>query len=150
MGCVLHFFGDAANVAELERLCPTEPCNVFYKGKPRSTRPNSRLSGTSGISIVASDADFDKLELQQTESLEFLTLHHAKLLDMRAVEGVETASIDYGISMRNVIVQGDAFEPELLAKIASLEMRMILSQYPPQGRAKKVKQYRRSLRNHAQ
>ena len=147
MPCVIHFFGDAANVAELERLCPTQPCNVFYKGRPRSTRPSSRLARTSGISVVASDADFDRIELQQAESLEFLKLHHAKLLAMRAVEGVETASIDFGISMRNVVVQGDSFEPELLGEIASLGIRMILSQYPPQGKTKKIKQYRRALRN---
>jgi hypothetical protein len=33
MGCVLHFFGATADVAELERLCPIEPCNVFRKGE---------------------------------------------------------------------------------------------------------------------
>ena len=149
MGCVLHFFGDMADVGELERLSPTEPCAVFRKGQTRSTRPNARAARTSGVSIVASEADFELLELQQTEALAFLRIHHTKLQAMRDVAGIETASIDFGISMRNVIVQGDSFEPDLLAEIASLRMRLVLSQYPTQGKAKKIKQYRRALRSAA-
>jgi hypothetical protein len=149
MSCVLHFFGDAADVAELERLCPIKPCNVFAKGQPKSDRPNARLARTSGISLVASDAEFEQLQLQQVEALAFMKHHHAALQAMRSVPGVETASIDFGITMRNVFVQGDSFEPELLAEIASLRMRLVLSQYPPQGRAKRVKQYRRALRSAA-
>jgi len=99
--------------------------------------------------LVASEADFDQLEQQQTDSLEFLKLYRSELQAMRAATGVEIASIDFGISMRNVIVQGDSFEPELLAEIASLRMRLVLSQYPPQGKAKKIKQYRRALRSAA-
>ena len=149
MSCVLHFFGDAADVAELQRLCPTEPCNVFRKGEPMSNRPNARMARTSGISIVASEAEFDQLELQQAQALAFMRRHHANLQAMRSVQGVELASIDFGITMRNVFVQGDSFEPDLVAEIASLKMRLVLSQYPPQGRAKRVKQYRRALRSAA-
>jgi hypothetical protein len=149
MSCVLHFLGDAADIAELERLCPTEPCNVFRKGEPRSSRPNARLTRTSGVSVVASTAEFEQLEEQQSEALAFMKRHHATLKAMRSVQGVETASIDFGITMRNVIVQSDSFEPELLAEIAELKMRLVLSQYPPQGRPKRVKQYRRALRSAA-
>ena len=112
MSCVLHFFGDAADVAELQRLCPTEPCNVFRKGEPRSNRPNSRMARTSGISVVASEAEFEQLELQQAEALEFMRRHHADLQAMRSVQGVEIASIDFAITMRNVFVQGDSLEAQ--------------------------------------
>ena len=149
MSCVLHFFGDAADVAELERLCPTDPCNVFRKGESKSNRPNARMARTSDVSIVASDAEFEQLELQKAEALAFMRRHHSELQAMRSVQGVEVASIDFAITMRNVFVQGDSFEPDLLAEIASLKMRLVLSQYPPQGRAKKVKQYRRALRSAA-
>jgi hypothetical protein len=149
MSCVLHFFGDAADVAELERLCPTETCNVFRKGQAKSDRPNARLARTSGISVVASEAEFEDLEQQQADALAFMKRHHAALQAMRSVQGVETASIDFAITMRNVFVQGDSFEPDLLVEIANLGMRLVLSQYPPQGRAKRVKQYRRALRSAA-
>jgi hypothetical protein len=149
MSCVLHFLGDAADVAELERLCPTEPCNAFRKGEPKSNRPNARVARTSGVSVVASEAEFEQLELQQVEALAFMKRHHTALQAMRSAQGVETASIDFAITMRNVFVQGDSFEPDLLVEIASLRMRLVLSQYPPQGRAKRVKQNRRALRSAA-
>lgn len=88
-------------------------------------------------------------EDEQAESPAFLRRYRAELQVMRAVGGVETASIDFGISMRNVIVQGDSFEPELLAEIAGLGMCLVLSQYSTAGKAKKIKQYRRALRNAA-
>ncbi|GAB2803595.1 hypothetical protein GCM10027276_00020 [Comamonas piscis] len=65
---------------------------------------------------------------------------------MRQFPGIELASIDFGISMRNVIVQSDSFEPQLLAVLADLNLRLVLSQYPMAGKAKKLKQYRRALR----
>ncbi|RCS59390.1 hypothetical protein [Parvibium lacunae] len=146
MSCIIHFIGDNANVDELQRLCPIAPCNVFVKGEPRTTRPNARLARTSGISVVASDAEFEAFEQQQAEAIKFLRRYHTELKAMRMVVGVEMASIDFGIYMRNVIVQNDSFGPDLLAEIASLQLRLVLSQYPPQGRAKRVKQYRRALR----
>ena len=150
MGCVLHFVGDSANVEELLRLTPVEPCAVYRKGVPRSTRPAARPSRTSGVSMVVSAADFDCLELQQAEAIAFLRQHHSALSAMRHVQGVKAGSLDFGISMRNVIAQSDAFEPELLVEIASLGLQLVLSQYPTvKGRGKKIKQYRRALRNNA-
>lgn len=62
----------------------------------------------SGLSLVASEADFDLLEEQKREALEFLQEHRTALLAMRQFPGIELASIDFGISMRNVIVQSEA------------------------------------------
>ncbi len=149
MSCVLHFSGDSADVAELQRLCPTEPCNVFRKGEPTSHRPNARLARTSGISLVASEASFEHFELQKLEALAFMKRHHAELKAMCSVHGVENAEIKFGIYMRNVFVQGDSFAPDLIAEIARLRLRLVLSQWPPQGRAKRVKQYRREVRSAA-
>ncbi len=149
MSCVLHFLGDSADVDELRRLCPVEPCAFFRKGQPRSNRPNARLSRTSGLSLVISDADFDAIEQQQAGALSFLRQNQAQLKAMRAVSGVEVASIDFGIAMRNVFVQSDSFEPDLLLEVANLRARLVLSQYPPTGRSKRVKQNRRALRSAA-
>lgn len=146
MACVIHFVGDLVDVEALQRLCPTPPCSVFQKGLPRSNRPGARAARTSGLSVVASEADFDLLEDQQKEALEFLQKHHSALLAMRQTPGIEFASIDFGISMRNVIVQSDIFESQLLAALAELNLQLVLSQYPTAGKDKKLKQYRRSLR----
>lgn len=146
MACVIRFYGDAADVDELQRLCPTDPCAVFRKGVARSNRPGASVGQTSGVNLVASDADFDCLELQQRETLSYLRQHHSALVDMRKVTGVEFANVDFGICMRNVIVQCDVFEVELLAELSNIKLCLELTQYPPDGKAKRAKQYRRMLR----
>ena len=146
MACVLHFFGADAHVDELLRLAPAPTCAVYRKGKPSSDRPAARLAATSGVSMVASDTDFDDLDEQQAQALTFLRQHHLALAAMRDVPGLEVASIDFGISMRNVVMQSDTFDADLLVEIARLRMRMVLSQYPTARKTRKLKQYRRSLR----
>lgn len=149
MACVIHFVGDTVDVEELQRLCPAPPCAVFRKGLPRTNRPTARPARTSGLSVMASEADFDFLEEQQKEALAFLQKHRSALLAMRQVSGLESASIDFGISMRNVIAQSDAFEPDLLAALADLKLCLVLSQYPTARKNKKIKQYRRAQRSAA-
>jgi hypothetical protein len=61
--------------------------------------------------------------------------------------GIDHASIDFGISMRDVIFQSDGFEPKLIQAIAPLGLQIVLSQYPVAPPQKRIKQYRRSLRN---
>ena len=149
MPCVLHFLGDALKSSELARLAPVEPCAVFRKGEPRSQRPAARLCKTSGVSLVVSEADFDQLDQQQNEAVEFLSLHREALARMRAFPGVEEACLDFGTEMRNVIVQSDSFQPVLLGQLAQLQTQLVLSQYPTTGKAKRIKQYRRVLRSAA-
>ena len=131
----------------LSALAPVTDFQLFRKGDLSSSRPNARVNRISGIKWRASDGDFDDLDLQQSETLVFLEQHTEVLAAMRQVSGVESAGVDFGISMRNVIVQTDTFRVDLLRKLASLGLSLTLSQYPSDGKNKKLKQYRRELRN---
>ena len=145
MSCVIHFVGDDARIEELATLVPVADFEVFRKGEARSNRPSAIKHRTSGIRFRASDADFDDLELQQAQTLAFLQSHSQALAAMRQVTGVERAGADFGISMLNVIVQSDTFRVGLLLQLARLGLTLTLSQYPTEGRNKKLKQYRREL-----
>lgn len=147
MSCVLHIDGESINVDGLIRLSPVEPAAVFRKGHPRSSRPNSQICRTSGVALVVSDADFDDFSAQKREAEIFLRAHRDSLSKMLTLPNIEYAALDFGIEMRNVIFQSDAFEPSLIALLASLNLVLVLSQYPPAKRAKRIKQYRRALRS---
>jgi hypothetical protein len=149
MSCVLHFTGDDVILDHLIAVCPVQPDTQFLKGEPRSSRPGARLNRTSGVAIVISDADFDDFEAQKSEALGFLTTHKVALEKLRALPGIDCASLDFGIAMRNVIVQSDGFGEELIAIIAQLRLGLVLSQYPVAKSYKRIKQYRRALRKHA-
>ena len=146
MGCVLHFTGDHVDIDALADISPVQPATVFRRGEPRSSRPNSRVCVTSGLNFLVSSADCEDFEQQQDDAIEFLTVHQLDLPKMRQFEGVTSASLDFGIAMRNVISQSDQFQPELITLMAPLGLALVLSQYPVGRKNSKVKQYRRALR----
>ena len=145
MGCILSFNGPDADVAQLLALSPVEPVRARRRGEPLSSRPNSRLAVTSGITLQISDAEFEELEQQQADAIRFLHDHNQALQAMRTVEGVESACVDFGIAMRSVIVQSDAFPAELMAALANLGCSMELTQYPTGPKAKNLRRYRKAL-----
>ena len=149
MSCVMHFTGDTVNVDDLVALCPVEPAVIFRKGERTSDRPNARLCVTSGISFCISEADFEDFETQKADAVAFLAQHRAALAKLRELPGLQHASIDFGIAMRNVVAQSDGFEPELIQLLAPLRLELVLSQYPVGRRMKRVRQFRRALRKRA-
>ena len=147
MGCILHCVGREADVESLVALSPVEPCRFWWRGVPRSSRPNSRPAVTSGLILVVSDAEFEDLEQQQADAIQFLRAHSSILKNMSEVAGVEHATLDFGIAMRDVVVQSDHFPADLIAALAVAGCGMELTQFPTGRKAKNLKRYRKALRS---
>ncbi|MGL4232522.1 MAG: hypothetical protein ACRDAM_04470 [Casimicrobium sp.] len=128
---------------------PVEPVNAFRKGEPRSSRPNARRATTSGIVLSVSEAEFEDSVQQEVDAITFLREHNASLKELLRVRGVAKASLDFGIEMRNVIVQTDQFSAELIREMAEIGLGLELTQFPPFGKHKRIKQHRRNLRKNA-
>ncbi|MEJ8840462.1 hypothetical protein [Ramlibacter sp. AN1133] len=146
MGCIIHFVGRDADVERLVALSPVEPCTVWRRGEPRSSRPNSRRAVTSGVNLEVSDAEFEELEQQQADAVRFLREHATALRNMREVEGVERSTLDFGIAMRDVVVQSDSFSADLISALATVGCGLELTQFPTGRKAKNLKRYRKALR----
>ena len=146
MGCILHFVGREADVERLVALSPVEPCSVWRRGVPRNARPNSRPAVTSGLTLTVSDAEFEDLEKQQADAIQFLRAHTSVLKSMSEVAGVEHATLDFGIAMRDVVIQSDHFPADLIAALAASGCSMELTQFPTGPKAKNLKRYRKALR----
>jgi hypothetical protein len=149
LGCVLHIVGDELDVDAAIAATPVEPVNTFRKGEARSSRPNARPAATSGIVLSVSEAEFDDSAQQEVDAIAFLREHKASLKELLRVRGVAEASLDFGIDMRNVIVQTDKFSAELIREMAEIGLGFELTQFPPCGKLKKIKQHRRNLRKHS-
>jgi hypothetical protein len=149
MGCVLHFTGEATDTNELIRLSPIPPDVSFRKGEITSTRPGARPARISGIAIVISDADFEDFETMQSDAVTFLKTYQDSLIKLRNVHGITHASIDFGISMRNVVSQSDTFCAELIQCIALFRLDLNLSQYPVARKMRMIRRHRRALRKNA-
>lgn len=146
MGCILAFVGPDANVEQLLALSPVEPVSVWRRGEPLSSRPGSRVAVTSGVTLRISDAEFEELEEQQADAIQFLNEHCQALQAMRRVEGVESARVDFGIAMRSVIVQSDTFPADLIAAVAKVGCSLDLTQYPTGPKARNLRRYRKAFR----
>lgn len=146
MGCILHFVGFDADVDRLKELSPVIPCRTFRRGEARSTRPNSRITATSGVNLLVSDADFEELERQLSDARDFLQTHASVLKEMRKVPGVERAGLDFGIAKRDVIVQIDTFSADLIVLLAEINCGLVLTQFPVSKRSKNRRRYREAFR----
>jgi ribosome-associated translation inhibitor RaiA len=146
MGCILTFIGPDADVEQLLALSPVEPVSVWRRGEPLSSRPGSRVATTSGVTLQISDAEFEELEEQQADAIQFLNDHCQTLQAMRRVEGVESARVDFGIAMRSVIVQSDTFPAELIAAVAKVGCSLDLTQFPTGPKARNLRRYRKAFR----
>jgi hypothetical protein len=112
--------------------CMLPVCKTFKRGErvfPRSQR-NFRRSEQSGVHIVASDGDFDDLQGQIAEAIEFLQNHTDQLKRLSGGPGIESLTLDFGIHRRNAIVQCDRFPPEVLKLAGGLGIGIELSHYP--------------------
>lgn len=101
---------------------------------------------TSGVNLEVSDADFEEFEQQQADAIRFLRAHAVALRRMLEVPGVERATLDFGIAMRDVVVQSDSFPADLIAALAEVGCGMELTQFPVGRKAKNLRRYRKALR----
>lgn len=145
LSCVLRVFGEHLAIDELLACVPFEPCAVFRKGQARSSRPNARVATSSGANIAVSEAGFDAFAVQIVEAQAFMEQHRDSLRRLASWPGVDYATLDFAIEMRNVHVQSDCFPAALVRLAASLDFGLELSQYPPSTPKKRLKNNRRAL-----
>ncbi|MND68765.1 hypothetical protein D3C80_602240 [compost metagenome] len=100
------------------------------KGQPRfSFKPEEKLP-YSLISIVASDADFDNLEKQIKDTIDFLKNNKSKLELITATKEIQYATLDFGVEdNNNEFTQTMRLPNELLRLAADLGMEIEMSVY---------------------
>ena len=131
MSCILRIKGEKVDIDTLLSQVSISPTKIWRKGEKRFiTIKESERFRYSGANFVVSDANFDEFEQQKIDTCTFLQKHHQDLTVIVSHDEVERADLDFGIYRRDVPVQCDYFEPELLLLCGSLGIGIALSQYP--------------------
>jgi hypothetical protein len=117
-----------------DRFCAEsglKPCAIYRRGEPvrPATKPDGRKHEGSGIDVIVSGADFHEFPRQVEEATAFLEARKEELLRLRALPGLESMTIDFGIARRGV-VQFDFLPPSLIRLAGELGLGIELSQYP--------------------
>jgi hypothetical protein len=131
MSCILRVSGDELNVDALLRVVGLQPDRVWRRGEPRrASKPDGKRNESSGVTFVASDADYREFSLQLDEATEFLEDNRAQIAAMASFEGVQHAILDFGIELRDVPFHSDILTPQFLMAVAGMGLAVELSHYP--------------------
>lgn len=132
MSCILRVNGEELDVKALLAGITLKPDNVWHKGEPRSpSRPSGRLNQFSGVSFVASDADFSDFDLQLREATAFLEDFRGQIEFMVDFDGVDEVILDFGIEPpSDAVIHSDILTPGFLRAAADAKISVELSHYP--------------------
>ncbi len=131
MSCLLRILGKDLDVDGLLRRISIPPNRIWRKDEPRSrTNPTGKSFASSGASFVASDADMSEFDRQVEQATAFLEKHCAQISAASRFVGVEEASIDFGVTLRDVAIHSDYLPVELLAVAAKCGLGLEISHYP--------------------
>jgi hypothetical protein len=136
MACILTISGGNLNVEEFIQKTGLQPYKKFDKGEPRiRTKPEGKQHPLSGLSLEASSADFNQLDKQIEDTIEFLRANKEKLRHISVTKEVDFATLDFGIELRidfkRVAYQFEHFPSELLRLAGELGIGLDISLYPP-------------------
>jgi hypothetical protein len=126
MSCVLRAsgteFDPEAFLADSELTA--DP--IYRRGEPR---PGEGTWQSSGFHVGVSDAELSDLAGQIRDAVRFLSRHEEELQRLGRFEGVESVCLDFAIEGRDVAVQSDVFDAELLWRAGALDIDLVVSRY---------------------
>lgn len=131
MSCILRVSGAELNVDALLNIVDLKPDRIWRRGEPRRTsKPEGKRHDHSGASFVASDADFSEFGQQIEEATSYLENHARHIASMVSFDGVQDATLDFGIELRDVAIHSDILPVRFLKAVAGVGIAVELSHYP--------------------
>jgi hypothetical protein len=130
MACVLRIGGENLDGDALLRAVALPAYRVDRKGAPR--RPRSRGAfEQSTVHLDVSGAAFADLPKQVADAIRFLETNADAIRAALRFPGVQTATLDFAVEMRNVAINSSYLPPHLLRCAGELGVGIELSSYPP-------------------
>lgn len=131
MSCILRVAGAELDVDALLHIVDLKPDRVWRRGQPRRTsKPEGKRHDDSGAAFVASDADLHEFAQQLDEATGYLEMHCRQIAFLASFEGVQHATLDFGIELRGVAIHSDILPVRFLKAAAEAGVSVELSHYP--------------------
>ncbi len=128
---MLRVTGEHLDVEQMLDGVPMVPNRIWKKGEPRfKNAPHKRLLAKSGASFVVSSAEMNDLAAQIKDAAGYIVRNEAHIKRMVRFPGIEEATIDFGIELRDVPIHSDYLSPELIVAAANVGVGIELSHYP--------------------
>lgn len=131
MSCVLRVSGRSLDLNALVAGSTLSPYRTWQIGTARSdSRPDGPVCSDSGACFAISTADFDAFSVQVNDATQFLERHADAVRAIVSFPGVDAATLDFGIALRDIAVHCDYLPPRLLSAAAAVGVGIELSHYP--------------------
>lgn len=131
MACILRASGDNFDVDAFVAKASIQIDSLWRKGEKRfPANKHSNLNQSSGVRLVASEADFSQLTSQIEDAIFFLHQNLAQIKFLASFPGVEGAVLDFGVEIYPPGWSSFTLPPELLALAGEARVSVCLSVYP--------------------
>lgn len=131
MSCILRVYGKDLNIDSLLAIIDLEYDRVWRRGESRqASKSGGKRHDHSGMTFVASDADFSDFGQQVDETTNYLESYGDQIVIIASFEGVQTAVLDFGIELRDVAIHSDVLPLRFLRAAAEAGVSVGLSHYP--------------------
>lgn len=128
MSCILRVGGTSLDIEALLSSCSLMPRTQWRRGEERTV--GGKVFSTSGANFVASEADFEAFDIQVADAIAFLREHVTQLRRLAAFDGVDSAILDFAVSVHeDTTFRSCALSPELVRLAADVGLGLELSFY---------------------
>ncbi len=131
MSCVLSIIGENLDIDTFISQTNIPGFNIKHKGDPITLVSNKKAKHSSA-SIITSDADFDDIKGQISDTINFLNKYRDNLKHIVNTPEIEYATINFGVDSiidEAHLIQSFYFTPELVKICGSLGIGIELSTY---------------------
>lgn len=131
MSCILRAGGDDFDVDGFIAKASLEIDSLWRKGEKRFPKSaTSEINQSSGIRVVASEADFSQLAEQIEDVISFLRQNLEQVKLLASFPGVEGTVLDFGAEIYPPGWASFTFPAALLALAGEAGVSLCLSVYP--------------------
>lgn len=119
MACILRVGGTSFDVDRFLKRSDLVPTRVFRRNEPVSrSSPRGRKYRYSGFNVRVSGAEHLDLSTQVRDALRFLRRHARELRRLARSPGLESATLDFGVSLEDGLIGGTFLFPKALVELA--------------------------------
>ena len=141
--CVLHVTSESSSFKEFLEETKLPVYRSYEKGQvlPRRKR---KVSEYFGFSCTVSDKEWDDLDGQIEDAIEFFGKYETEIITLRQRHSVDDIRLDFPYECRHddiISVQCDFLPPELLAMVGKLNVGIELSLYPGTAKVSVIKRF---------
>ncbi len=117
MSCILRISGEFLDIDSLLSAFPLEVDRIWKKEEPRLLI--GELNSVSGANFLASDADLAEFDRQVSEATDYLELNAPIISKIVKFSGVQEATLDFGVSIKEGYVTHFSLLPPKLIQLAA-------------------------------